>query len=249
MAENSKLVLITGAAKRIGKSIALDLASHGYDIAIHYNKAQDEAFDLKSEIEFYDVECDIFQADLSRFTSPKKLIDTVCNKMGVPHILINNASVFEPDDIVTLSEQSYEKHMNINLRSPLFLVKELAERIGKKASGNVINIVDQRVLNLTPQYLSYTLSKTALHTLTTTLAQNLAPNIRVNAIGPGPTLRNVRQSDVDFNAEACRTLLGKGPALSELSEAIRFILAVPSMTGQMITLDGGQHLEWKINNE
>ncbi len=242
---SKKLILITGAAKRIGRSIALGLASKGYNIAIHYHNAQDEALSLQDEIAFYDVSAEVFKADLSQFNAPKQLIDAVCNKMGVPHALINNASVFEADDITNLSEQSYEKHMSINLRSPLFLVKQMAKHFTADMQGNVINITDQRVLKLTPQFLSYTLSKTALYTLTKTLAQGLAPNIRVNAIAPGPTLKNARQSQSDFNAEAKNTLLGRGAKLDELTQAIEFILNTPSMTGQMITLDGGQHLNWQ----
>ena len=158
--------------------------------------------------------------------------------------MLFRSSLFESDDIVTMTRQSWDAHIEPNLRAPLRLTQLMAENLGDR-QGNVINLIDQRVLKLTPQFLSYTLSKSALWTLTQTLAQALAPKIRVNAIAPGPTIKNQRQSDEHFEAQIAATPLGRGPSLDEFTSTIAWILATPSLTGQMIALDGGQHLIWQ----
>ncbi len=164
--------------------------------------------------------------------------------LGPVTTLINSASIFEDDCLKTLTPESWATHIDTNLRAPLFLSQAFVNQLPAGTDGNIINIIDQRVWRLNPRFLSYTASKAALWTLTQTLAQSLAPQIRVNAIGPGPVLTNERQAQADFEAQVEAVLLQRGPELSEICQAIRFILAAPSMTGQMIALDGGQHLAW-----
>jgi NAD(P)-dependent dehydrogenase (short-subunit alcohol dehydrogenase family) len=159
--------------------------------------------------------------------------------------LINNASVFESDDAMTADNDSWDKHLEVNLHAPFLLSQALAKSLDGIVAGNIINIIDQRVLKLNPQYLSYTLSKSGLWTLTRTLAQSLAPTIRVNAIGPGPTLASIHQNDDDFQRETTSVLLGRGPDPKEIASTIAYILDTPSLTGQIIALDGGQHLAWQ----
>jgi NAD(P)-dependent dehydrogenase (short-subunit alcohol dehydrogenase family) len=159
--------------------------------------------------------------------------------------LVNNASVFDHDDIATVTPEGWEEHIAVNLRAPLFLSQLFAAALPAERDGAIVNLIDQRVRNLTPHFFSYTISKAGLWTATRTLAQALAPRIRVNAVSPGPTLPNVRQRQEDFARESSATLLGRGPEPEEIAAAVRFILDAPSLTGQMITLDGGQHLVWQ----
>lgn len=236
--------LITGAARRIGKAIAVDLAAHGWNIAIHYNSSHKEAEDVAAEVHRYGVKVDIFQADLGMESECEQLVPSIRQKMGPLTCLINNASVFEHDTPKTATRDSWDRHMQVNLRAPFVLTQGFRAQLPEKIEGNVINIIDQRVWNLTPVFTSYTLSKTGLWALTQTLAQGLAPDIRVNAIGPGPTLRNTFQSEQSFDQEWKSVLLGRKVDLWEVCEAIRFILDARSMTGQMIALDSGQHLGW-----
>lgn len=163
-------------------------------------------------------------------------------KLGPPTCLINNASEFLLDRIETMDEALWDRHLDVNLKAPVFLAQAMVRHLPGDVHGNIINIIDQRVWKLTPEFFSYTISKAGLWTATQTLAQSLAPRIRVNAIGPGPVLRSVHQSDAAFDAEKQSTLLKTGPSTAEIAAAVRFILATPSMTGQMIALDSGQHL-------
>lgn len=241
-AHPAKNVLITGAARRIGKAIAFDMAANGWRVAIHYRKSQAEAALLAAEIIAAGGDADIFAADLAHFDQLDPLMAAVQDRFGPVTCLINNASEFFLDSVATTDEATWDTHLGINLKAPVFLAQAMAKRLPAGVDGNVINIIDQRVWKLTPDFFSYTISKAGLWTATRTLAQGLAPRIRVNAIGPGPVLRSVHQTDAEFADEKQSTLLHTGPTPEEIAAAVRFILAAPSMTGQMIALDGGQHL-------
>lgn len=239
-------ILITGAAKRIGKQIALAMASRGWQIAVHHHDSQAEADETVSEIKAAGGKAFIVQADLSVRAESEELIAICAKQAGGPiTALVNNASVFENDDVLSANNASWDRHMEVNLHAPFILSQALTKQMPEGEDGNIINIIDQRVLKLNPQFMSYTLSKSGLWTLTRTLAQSLAPSIRVNAIGPGPTLVSTHQSNEDFNGEASSVMLGKGPDVKEIASTVAYILDTPSMTGQMIALDGGQHLAWQ----
>lgn len=228
--------------------MALDLAAHGWDVAVHYNSSRDRAEEVAAEIRTLGRRAEVFQADLGLESSCERLIPFVGQKLGPISCLVNNASIFEHDTPMTATRDSWDRHMQINLRAPFVLTQSFAGQLPDGAEGNVINIIDQRVLNLTPVFTSYTLSKSGLWAMTQTLAQGLAPHIRVNAIGPGPTLRNTFQKEEDFDREWKSVLLGRKVDLREICEAVRFILDARSMTGQMMALDSGQHLGWPSSN-
>lgn len=235
-------VLITGAARRIGRALALDLSRAGWTIAIHYRKSAPAALLLVEEIESKGGRAQAFQADLIDSEAPRALVADVKRVFGSPTVLINNASEFLPDTVQNLDNATWDLHLGINLKAPVFLAQAIAAGLPEGCEGNIINIIDQRVWNLTQDFFSYTISKAGLWTATRTLAQALAPRVRVNAIGPGPVLRSIHQTDDDFERESRSTLLGRGASTDEIAAAVRFILATPSLTGQMIALDGGQHL-------
>jgi NAD(P)-dependent dehydrogenase (short-subunit alcohol dehydrogenase family) len=246
MAESTgpKAALVTGAAKRIGRAIALDLARHGWAMAVHYHHSAAEAAELVREIEQAGGRAVALQADLAREAHTHALIARAVEELGPLTCLVNNASMFEMDKIETVTRASWDAHVETNLRAPLVLSQNFAGQLPADAQGNIVNMLDQRVWNLTPYFLSYTVAKTGLWTLTRTLALALAPRIRVNGIGPGPTLPSPRQSPEQFAAQ-CRAMpLGRGTTLEEICAALQFILSAPAMTGQMIALDGGQHLGW-----
>ena len=186
----------------------------------------------------------IVTGDLADPSAVATLVPAACAALGPLGCLINNAALFAYDDIASLERPSWDAQVAINLTAPVFLAKAMAEQLPANANGNIINIIDQRVLKPTPHFLSYSLSKSGLWWMTRTLAQALAPAIRVNAIGPGPMLQSVHQSDAEFSAQTNATLLERGTSPAEVAAAIQFILASPAMTGQMLTLDGGQHLAW-----
>ncbi len=238
----AKTVLITGAAKRIGRAIALDMAASGWSVAIHYRHSQAEAEALTEHIKKSGGKACALAADLADCTALGDLVSRCTRELGAPRCLINNASEFLLDSVHTLDQVTWDTHLDINLKAPVFLAQAMARNLPDGVDGNIINIIDQRVWKLTPDFFSYTISKAGLWTATRTLAQGLAPRIRVNAIGPGPVLKSVHQTDADFAAEQGSTLLHTGPSPEEIAAAVRFILATPSMTGQMIALDGGQHL-------
>lgn len=235
-------VLITGAARRIGRAIALDLAAHGLSVGIHYRKSRAEAEALAAEIAAAGGRAAALDADLSNFDDVQSLIGRCTGALGQPTCLVNNASEFFLDTIGSVTSEGWDTHLDINLKAPVFLAQALYTSLPDGVEGNVINIIDQRVWRPTPDFFSYTISKAGLWTATQTLAQAMAPRVRVNAIGPGPVLQSIHQTADDFASERQSTLLGRGPTLGEIAAAVRFILATPSMTGQMIALDGGQHL-------
>ncbi len=237
-----KTALVTGAARRIGRAIALDLAANGWRVAIHYRGSREEALRTVETIRAAGGIATAIPADLADIDQVRALIGRCAEELGPPTCLINNASEFLLDTIASLTPADWDTHLDINLKAPVFLSQALYLALPDGAEGNVINICDQRVWRPTPQFFSYTISKAGLWTATQTLAQAMAPRVRVNAIGPGPVLRSIHQTEQDFATEAAATILGRGPTLEEITSAVRFILATPSMTGQMIALDGGQHL-------
>ena len=238
------VALITGGAKRIGKKIAKNLARDGWKVVIHYNKNNTAAKKLKSEIIESKGSAEIIKCDLNNYSSVKNLIEKSKKKFGSLSLLINNASKFENDNIATLNIDSWDSHNNINLKAPLFLSKDFSKQMKKNAPGLIINIIDQRIFFPNPEFVSYTSSKQSLMWLTQTLAQALSPQIRVCAIGPGPTLQGARQSKKDFENQSRSTPLMVGSNPEEIYQAVKFIIDIPSFTGQMITLDGGEHLDW-----
>jgi NAD(P)-dependent dehydrogenase (short-subunit alcohol dehydrogenase family) len=240
-----RTVLITGAAKRLGRAIALHLAGAGWNVAIHYHGSADEAESAANAVRALGVKAATLKADLSREEETAQLIGRAARELGPLSALVNSASLFENDDWQSASRASWDAHMETNLRAPFLLSQIFAKQVPKGESGNIINIIDQRVLKPTPQFISYSLSKAGLYWLTTTLAQALAPNIRVNAVGPGPTMRNVRQSEEDFARQRKATVLEHGADPKDVAAAIRYLLEAPSVTGQMIAVDGGQHLIWQ----
>ena len=238
-------ILITGAAKRIGRHLALELAEVGYDVAVHYNHSKADAEDVAALIKAQGRRAAIVQGDLADADIAEKLITESIKHLGPLSVLINNASIFEDDAVGNISLESWQRHQDINLRAPIMLAQRFAAQLAGGAHGNIINIIDQRVWKLNPRFFSYTMSKSGLWTATRTLAQALAPRIRVNAIGPGPALPSARMDDAEFAKQESLTLLGRGTSPAEIAEATKFILSQPALTGQMIALDGGQHLVWQ----
>ncbi len=240
----AKKIIITGGATRIGKSIALELAGYDAQIVIHYSKSYLAAKKLKTELENLGSIVHLFKADLSNIQKTQKLISYAYRKMKGIDCLINNASVFENDNLINFSDKSFLKHININLRAPAILIRDFAKK-NKGENGNIINIIDQRVEKLTPFFFSYTLSKSSLATLTRTAAMKLAPNIRVNAVSPGPTLKNKRQSEKHFRKQWKSTILKKKVDTKNINSAVKFLINNDNITGQVINVDSGQRLAWK----
>jgi NAD(P)-dependent dehydrogenase (short-subunit alcohol dehydrogenase family) len=239
----NEAILITGGARRIGRVITLYLANLGHAMAIHHKSSNEDAQDLVDEIKSAGGTAIALGANLEHEDQTATLIDRASEALGRPiTCLINNASQFEPDDITNATRATWDLHMEVNLRAPFILSQSFTNALPKESSGNIINIIDQRVKRLDPTFSSYTVSKVGLWTLTQTMAQALAPNIRVNGIGPGPVLASTHQSEKDFEREVKKTLLGQATDPQEIAQAIQFILDTPSLTGQMIALDGGQHL-------
>jgi NAD(P)-dependent dehydrogenase (short-subunit alcohol dehydrogenase family) len=240
---SSKTVLVTGAAKRLGRAIALHLAGAGWNVAIHYHGSADEAESAADAVRALGVKATTLKANLSREEETTQLIGRAVSELGRLTALVNSASIFENDDWQSASRASWDAHMETNLRAPFVLSQAFARQVANK--GAIVNIVDQRVLKPTPQFISYSLSKAGLYWLTTTLAQALGPNIRVNAIGPGPTMRNARQSEEDFARQRDATVLKRGAEPDDVAQAVRYLLEAEAVTGQMLAVDGGQHLIWQ----
>ena len=240
-----KSVLITGSAKRIGRQMALDLADDGWDVAVHCNHSISDATEVALLIRAKGRRAIVVRGDLAEENMAEKLMTEAVAGIGPLTALINNASIFEIDKVGEITGESWQRHQDINLRSPVMLAQAFAKQLPQGEQGNIINIIDQRVWKLNPRFFSYTMSKSGLWTATRTLAQALAPHIRVNAIGPGPALPSARMAAEDFARQESLTLLGRGTSPTEISQAAKFILSQPALTGQMIALDGGQHLVWQ----
>jgi NAD(P)-dependent dehydrogenase (short-subunit alcohol dehydrogenase family) len=238
-----KKIIITGGATRIGAAIAESLASYDTEISIHYNKSKSAASKLKNKLEKLGGKIYLLKADLNNLNQTQSLLKVAYKKMKGVDCLINNASIFENDNLQNFSEKSFTKHININLKAPAILTQNF-KKILKKSEGCIINIIDQRVEKLTPFFFSYTLSKSSLVTLTKTSAMKLAPNIRVNAISPGPTLKNSRQSEKHFKKQWKSILLKKKVDLKSICDGIKFLIKNNNITGEIINIDSGQRLAW-----
>ena len=244
----TKSLLITGSATRIGKKIAIHFSKKGWNIAIHYFRSSSEAKKLKKIIEKNSVKAVLIKADLKNTKQVEKIIPLAKKKLGTIDCLINNAALFEKDDILNFTNKSWNDHLNVNLLAPAILIKYFAKQSSKKTMSNIINIIDQRVFRLTPIFLSYTLSKSALYTLTKTMAMRLAPSIKVNGIAPGPVIKSKRQTTIHFNNQAKGTLLKKSVGLEDICDTVEFLIKNNSITGQVIAVDSGQNLNWDKKN-
>lgn len=246
--------LVTGAGKRLGRAMALYLAGRGHDVAVHYSTSADEAEAVAAEIRALGRRAQTFQADLLVEAETEGLIPAATAALGPLTVLVNNASIFEYDRIDTATRQSWDRHIESNLRAPYVLTQgfarqcppALTDEAGEPlAQGLVINMIDQRILKLTPEFSTYTIAKMGLWALTRTAAQGLAPHVRVNAIGPGPTLQGSRQSADHFARQRAATVLGRGANTTDICAALGFFLDSPAVTGQFLAIDGGQHLAWQ----
>ncbi len=247
--------LVTGAAKRLGRAMALELAWQGHDVAIHYAGSADAAEDTATEIRALGRAAVTLQADLTVEAETQALLLLAAEALGKPiTVLINNASIFEYDNIASATRDSWDRHLESNLRAPFVLTQALAAQVPQAiadengeplAQGLVVNMIDQRVRKLTPEFMTYTIAKMGLWAFTRTAAQALAPHVRVNAIGPGPTLQGARQSDSHFARQRAATVLGRGADADGICEALRYLLTARAVTGQLICVDGGQHLAWQ----
>ena len=237
-------IIITGGATRIGAAIAKKLSGPGVEIVIHYNRSKLNAEKLKKELSKNLTKVYLIKGNLSKETDVNKIIKFAKSKLKNFNCLINNASLFENDKLDNFTTDSWGRHLRTNLRTPALLSKEFAKNIVGK-NNNIINIIDQRVFKLTPYFFSYTISKTGLYTLTKTSAMSLAPNIRVNGIAPGPTLKNKRQTEKHFRKQYLSTPLKKQVNVQEICNAVDFLIKNKSITGQVIAVDSGQSLNWQ----
>lgn len=245
--------LITGAARRLGRAMALYLAGRGYDVAIHYDRSADEAEATAQAARQMGVRAEIFQADLLRDDATEALVPAATEALGPLSVLVNNASIFEYDTLASATRESWDRHIGSNLRAPFLLTQAFAAQAAPAeqangealATGLVVNMVDQRVLKPTPEFMTYSLAKAGLWALTRTTAQALAPDIRVNAIGPGPTLRGARQTQGHFDGQRGATILQRGADSDDVVAALDYFLSARAVTGQLLCVDGGQHLGWR----
>ncbi len=240
----ARKIIITGGATRIGAAIAKKLSGKEIEILIHYNKSKSKAENLKKELQKKGSKVFLVRGDLSKEKDVNKIIKFAKSKLKFFDCLINNASLFENDKIENFTTDSWGKHLRTNLRTPALLSKMFARNI-KAKNNNIINIIDQRVFKLTPYFFSYTISKTGLYTLTKTSAMSLAPNIRVNGIAPGPTLKNKRQSEKHFKKQYMATPLKRKVDVEQICSAVDFFIKNRSITGQVISIDSGQSLNWQ----
>lgn len=247
--------LVTGAGKRLGRAMAVYLAGRGYDVAVHYAGSRDAAEGVVAEIRAMGRQAVALRADLLIEAETQTLIARAAAGLGGPlTLLVNNASIFEHDTLQSATRDSWDRHMESNLRAPFVLTQGFAAQAPAAvtdtngeplAQALVVNMIDQRIRKLTPEFSTYTIAKVGLWALTQTAAQGLAPDVRVNAIGPGPTLQGGRQSAEAFATQRAATVSGRGAHPSDITAALGFFIDSPAVTGQMIAVDGGQHLGWK----
>ena len=237
-------IIITGGATRVGAAISKKLSSPGVEMVIHYNESKSSAEKLKKELSKNKTKVYLIKGDLSKETDVKKIVKFAKSKLKYFDCLINNASLFENDKLENFTTGSWGRHLRTNLRTPALLSKEFSKNIRGK-NNNIINIIDQRVFKLTPFFFSYTISKTGLYTLTKTSAMSLAPNIKVNGIAPGPTLKNKRQTEKHFRKQYLATPLKRQVNVNEICNAVDFLIKNRSITGQVLAVDSGQSLNWQ----
>ena len=235
--------LVTGGAKRIGRTISLALARYGYGVAIHCNRSRDEARSLQVEIEAAGGHAAIVVADLADTDAAARLVPEATQALGPLTVLVNNASIFEDDEIGALDLKNWQRQFAINLAAPIFLAQAFAAQAPDGSA--IVNMLDQRVLKTTPRFFSYALTKSALYDATRTLAQALAPRIRVNGVAPGPTLPSSRQTTEDFARQSTNMPLGSGATPEDIAEAVLFLARARSVTGAVLPVDGGQHIAWE----
>lgn len=255
MTDSMGRALVTGAGRRLGREMALYLARRGHDVAVHYASSQAEADEVAAEIRAMGRRAVALGADLLDEAQVTPLVARAAEGLGGPlTVLVNNASIFEYDTIKSATRKSWDRHMESNLRAPFVLTQALAAQVPPAkpdaagepvASALVVNMIDQRVHKLTPEFMSYTIAKMGLWAFTRTAAQALAPRVRVNAIGPGPTLRGARQSEDHFARQRGATILKRGANPDDICAALGFLLDAKAVTGQLICVDGGQHLAWE----
>lgn len=250
----SGVALVTGGARRLGRAMVLELARRGHDVAIHYDRSAEDAEATAAEARALGVAAATFQADLLDADATAALVGRVADRMGRLEVLVNNASIFDHDTIHSATMDSWDRHLGSNLRAPFQLIQAFAAQAPKarpdengepQARALVVNMVDQRVLKPTPAFMTYSIAKAALWSLTRTAAQALAPDIRVNAIGPGPTMQGSRQSAAHFAAQRAGTILERGADPQGITQALGYFLEARAVTGQLICVDGGQHLGWR----
>lgn len=252
-AELRGAALVTGAARRLGRAMALYLAGRGHDVAIHYDRSEAEVEETAAEARAMGVRAEVFRADLLDIDATAALVPRVAGALGRLSVLVNNASIFDYDNIHSATMESWDRHIGSNLRAPFQLIQSFAAQaapVGAEAgepvaTGLVVNMVDQRVLKPTPEFMTYSLAKAGLWSLTRTAAQALAPAIRVNAIGPGPTMIGARQTPAHFAAQRAATILQRGADPQDVTAALGYLLDAKAVTGQLICVDGGQHLGWR----
>lgn len=251
--------LVTGGAKRLGRAMALHLAGEGYDVAVHYASSAGAAEEVADAIRQKGRRAAILKADLTDEAETQALLPAAVEALGGPvTLLVNNASIFEYDTLESATREGWDRHFGSNLRAPFVLTQALAAQVPEPATdshgeplaqGLVVNLIDQKVRKLTPEHMTYTLAKSALWTLTQTAAQALGSRVRVNAIGPGPTLQGARQPEAHFARQRSATVLERGSNPEDICAALGYFISAPAVTGQLLCVDGGQHLIWRTADE
>ena len=240
-----RVALVTGAARRLGRAVAVRLAEEGFAVAVHCHRSAAAAAETAALCRRAGVEALVLEADLRVEAEVAALVGRAAALLGPVGVLVNNASVFERDEWDTATRESWDLHLEPNVRAPFVLTQAFARSLPAAAEGCVVNLLDQRVWSLTPHFVSYTVSKAALWTLTQSMALALAPRIRVNGVGPGPAAPSARQSEAQFAGQCASLPLGRGTSPEEVADAVLALVALPSVTGQMLAVDGGQHLQWQ----